>query len=267
MPKKRERIQRQRAEKSNGKSVPKNEQKNNTMSPANMEQASILQMQQLQGNAYVQRLLEEGSVQRDEEEKQASQTQDEAPQIDTEIDLTEKLEIDTRGESEIDLNKALELGEYEDYMAEWTDKIEKWGGLGKLTLNGKHDYELFQIEGEKDGKIRMNLDSTLLSHVMHALQEADPTNEPDLTDLFGAEGLQIKASMHYKIDDPVINEADLEIPSEMADLDILPYPVIMLQVEGEIGQGLLPNTIQVQGNILLFMRFAEKDAPEVLLPS
>lgn len=267
MPKKREGIQRKQTEQTHNKPVQKNEQKNSTLNPANMAQSSILQMQQLQGNAYVQRMIEQGAVQREEEEATQSTQVDEAPQIDKEIDLTPDMEVDTQGETELDLYKALDLGEYEDYMAEWTDKIETWGGLGKLTVNGKHDYDLLKIEGDKDGKIRMNIDPALLSGAMQALQEADPTNEPDITELFGPEGLRLKASMHYKIDDSAISEADLDIPSDMADQDILPYPVIMLQVEGEIGQGLLPETIKVEGGILLFMKFAEKDAPEVLLTS
>jgi hypothetical protein len=184
-------------------------------------QATLLQMQQQYGNAYVQQVLNQPAVQRQEEADEDKDSETPAPEpYEFEADAA----IRDGGKLDLDLQPAIDLYNF-DFDPESTlpKHIKNWLGVGAVGLEG-FAYNTPELKMTTDGRLSMNLGDGFLRH-MAALITAESengsgaSNELEQKKALGKATIHVTASLHFSPQDPAIDKAKLKDKNKIVGND------------------------------------------------
>lgn len=214
-------------------------------------QLNILNMQENLGNSYVQRLIQREAEGQDKELELERQTRDQEQLEETEVEMNLPAELTDRGGINMDLSKLLDLRKFGPAGKALADQIDEWGGMGLMWLDNDSEFPVQKIEATNQGKMEMELHPSFQKFIEATFKGVNPTQKPEWNRMLG-KGLKIKATMHTNLEDPDLSDTELDLsPQKFGGRPELPVPIMYLEIEGEIGQGILPKPFKFEGQWLL----------------
>ena len=127
-----------------------------------------------------------------------------------------KAKLSRSGGLELDLKHPIHLERYSEKSRAFRHIISEWRGVGQVDLNeNRFAAPEVNMRGD-DGRCHLDLGPTFLDQLSLA-QDPNSREERAALDFEQSFDVELKASLHYRSNDALLQENDLELPDSMTD--------------------------------------------------